>query len=80
MAQDCFAEKATRIMPRKLRLEEQDIVSSSNLLKMAPEDAIAEIMDQVLEFKIYAARQDLQFLAYLLEMAEIEARQMLSNS
>ncbi|MGI9462915.1 MAG: hypothetical protein ACR2OM_03195 [Aestuariivirgaceae bacterium] len=62
------------------RLSEAEIIAKSDLFRMERHQAVAEIHDQLREFKVHSRGNGLKFLTYLLEMAEIESREILTRS
>ena len=64
----------TQIMCKRTSMSRSQVAECSSLFKMEKGAALEEIADQLHEFKVYALERDMRFLAYLLEMAEIETR------
>lgn len=55
---------------------ETEVISTAAIFKLSPDDAMRELNDQIRTCRIYARAKNHGFLAYLLNMAEIEARRL----
>ncbi len=59
---------------------ETEVISTAAIFKLSPEDAMRELNDQIRTCRIYARAKNERFLAYLLNMAEIEARRLATEA
>ena len=59
---------------------ETEVISTAEIFKLDAEQAMSELNEQIRICRIYARAKNLTFLAYLLNMAEIEARRLLSEA
>lgn len=59
---------------------ETEVISTAEIFKLDADEAVWELNDQIRTCRIYARAKNLTFLAYLLNMAEIEARRLLSET
>lgn len=57
-------------------LSETDIMSTAGIFKLDAEDALRELNEQLRVCRVYARAKNLNFLAYLLNMTEMEARRL----
>ncbi len=57
-------------------VSETDIMSTAEIFKLDAEEAMRELNQQIRICRIYARAKNLNFLAYLLNMAEMEAHRL----
>ncbi len=59
---------------------ETEVITTAAIFKLSADDAMRELNEQVRTCRIYARAKHHEFLAYLLNMAEIEARRLAAET
>ena len=67
-------------MQERKQISETEVMSTAGIFKMSPEDALRELNENIRLCRIYARAKNLPFLAYLLNMAEMEAHRLGSET
>ncbi len=63
-------------MQQRKFISETEVMSTAEIFKLGSEDALRELNEHIRVCRIYARAKNLSFLAYLLNMAEMEARRL----
>ena len=66
-------------MQERNLISETEIMSTAGIFNLNRDDALRELNDQIRLCRIYARAKNLPFLAYLLNMAEMEAHRLSSE-